>query len=330
MPGNTLRDAGMSAAEIRTLVSEIKEMVGSDNTEAVQALEDLRLFDPGQIDIFDEGDISHEQLMELRGNIQSADTFITRYTEAAAQVGQDPAQAAQEAAALWTSIVRTVISEKERLEQIISARNGESAFIRLSSDLLGSAMDDFSHIVGSIQSIVEAELEKIKPKHFALWNGNPAKNLLLNHLSGAGQVACLEGTSFGRLTDGLKVTNVQANHPSLDMSLWAALSRAYVRMAAEKISNSAGSIGFHVFIAHNGNPSGFTVNLEYPTLQTKFDEHFRLKFHAVAGQDDNNPNISEQGGFFPGTLSSHECFLNEFSSMYGTTRAEARSYLGLT
>ncbi len=326
MPFPTLRDAGMSAADVRSMVTNIKQIVGSDNEKAIQTLEDLRLFDPGQIDLFNESDISAAQLEDLQNNIHSADVFIERYTQAAKDTGQDPDKAAQDAAILWASIVRTVISEKERLEQIISARDGERAFIRLSSDLLGRAMDDFSDIVSSIQAIVESELEKINVKRFALWNGNPAKNLLLKHLSDVGQVACLEGTSFGRLTDGLQVTNLQANHPSLDMSLWAALSRAYVRMAAEKISRSNRTIGFHVFVAHNGNPKGFTVNLEYPTLQSIFDKNFLLKFHSVAGKDDDNPNIKQKGGVFPGTVSSYEGRLEDFTAMYSMTRKEAEDF----
>lgn len=326
MTTQTLRDAGMSAAEVRNLVTNIKQIIGSDNEKAIQTLEDLRLFDPGQIDLFNESDITPAQLDDLQNNIQSADTFIERYTQAAAASGQDAAKASQDAAILWASIVRTVISEKERLEQIVSARDGERAFIRLSSELLGRAMDDFSDIVTSIQTIVEAELKKVNPQRFALWNGNPAKNLLLSHLSNVGQVACLEGTSFGRLTDGLQITNLQANHPSLDMSLWAALSRAYVRMAAEKISSSQGTIGFHVFVAHNGNPKGFTVNLEYPTLQSVFDKNFRLKFHSVAGQDDDNPKVKEKGGIFPGTVSSYEGRLEDFTAMYSMTRKEAQDF----
>ena len=278
MPSHTLRDIGLTARQVRTFVDNIKGIIGSEHTGAIQALEDMRFFDPGDIDLNNARDISQEEITKLTENIACAETFVSRYVEASVKAGGNAEDARTEAAEMWQSMVRTIIGSSERMEQIISARDGEQAFIRLSSTLLGRTMDNFDSVVNKIRAIVESELKGVNLKRFALWNGNPAKNLLLKTLSTNNETACLESTSFGKLTDGLKLTNVQANHPYLDMALWGALSRAYVRMAAEKISQSGNTLGFHVFVSHNGNIKGFTINLEYPTLQANLINTLKSNF----------------------------------------------------
>jgi hypothetical protein len=95
-------------------------------------------------------------------------------------------------------------------------------------------------------------------------------------------------------------------------------------MVAKKLTGK--TAGLNVFISHNGNEKGFTLNIEYPALQGVFDDSLKIHFHAVAAESEDDPDITCTSGMYKGTCDSFYSNITDFKSSYGTAKSAAKTY----